>query len=283
MNCDFSLKPGQYLTYSRPPWIEPHIPSRTIVVLHIDPHVLAINKVSGVPVLPGGYFHENTILHLLKEKFGKEDIDRSTPVHRLGRGTSGVLLIARNKNSSQSLCRDFREHKMKKTYIAILSGIIQEDEFDVHQPIGKQTTSSMKLSSHHWVALDSGKTSHSHFKVLFRDPNQSITLCQVTITTGRPHQIRIHSAYAGHPLFRDPLYVRGGGVCDEAQASEDEEAFNEELKPKAPVPGDCGYFLHCWRMQFEHPTSKQTLAISCTPPPEMCSFFPGYDFGEDTK
>jgi len=96
---------------------------------------------------------------------------------------------------------------------------MEKDEYLVNQPIGQIKTSSIKYSSFFWVASDQGKPSTSHFKVLKRDFEKSISICEVTITTGRPHQIRIHSAFLGHPLFNDPLYVRGGGVCEMAQFS----------------------------------------------------------------
>jgi 23S rRNA pseudouridine1911/1915/1917 synthase len=78
------------------------------------------------------------------------------------------------------------------------------------------------------------------------------TLFSIEITTGRPHQIRIHMAYAGHPLIGDPLYEMGGG-----------------LKNHPGLPGDAGYFLHAERLQFAHPATGQRMTVTATPPPEL--------------
>lgn len=92
-NPDHPLKPNQRLVYFRPPWVEPAIPTREIQVLYSDEEVMVIDKPTKVPVLAGGFFFSNTIISILKEKYPEQQV--LAPVHRLGRGTTGALIVSK--------------------------------------------------------------------------------------------------------------------------------------------------------------------------------------------
>lgn len=254
---DTVLKPGQRLTYHRPPWLEPEVPLE-FDLLYADQDVIAIAKPSGLPVLPGGGFLEHTLLYQLKQRFPADD---PVPVHRLGRGTSGVLLVARSTLAKADLSRQWREvtvgrspqsRTLQKTYRALVADWSLPDEAELNFPIGKLPH---PVLGYIYGATPSGKPALSRVKVLHRRPNS--TVLEVEIFTGRPHQIRIHLAAAGHPLAGDPLY-EVGGVAKLGRSHE-----------PCPVPGDTGYHLHAHRLRFRHPRSGEAIEVVAEPPVKL--------------
>ncbi|MGK7932159.1 MAG: RluA family pseudouridine synthase [Microcystaceae cyanobacterium] len=238
---DTKLKAGQTLTYDRSPWQEPDVPL-SFKILHEDDHLLVINKPSGLPVLPGGNFLEHTLLHQLKHKFPHEKV---VPIHRLGRGTSGLILIGRSKLGRSYLTQQMRNRQIKKVYRTLIGKSHLPDSFTIDQPIGKIPYPSI---GYLYAATPEGKFAYSEGKVLER--TEQNTHLEVRILTGRPHQIRIHLAAIGYPLLGDPLYKVGGIP-----------KLNE--LEKLALPGDCGYFLHAYQLTFHHPQTHQLMNFIC--------------------
>lgn len=236
------LRGGQRLSWHRPPWEEPLVPL-TYAVLFEDEDLLAVAKPSGLPTLPGGGYLEHTLLALVRRR-----CPEASPVHRLGRGTSGVVLFACGAESRRNLCGALREHQMTKIYRALVQGSPALDAFIVDTPIG--SIPHPYLGSIH-AANPQGKPSRSHVRVLER--READSLVDVRIETGRPHQIRIHMASCGHPLAGDPLYIPGGGLRESQVA----------------LPGDEGYLLHAMKVTLLHPRSGASLTIECQPPPAL--------------
>jgi 23S rRNA pseudouridine1911/1915/1917 synthase len=235
------LRPGQSLVWRRPPWQEPPVPL-AFAVLHRDGDVLATAKPRGLPTVPNGGFLTHTLLHLVRRI-----VPGATPMHRLGRGTSGIVLFAATRSARSALARDFRDGRIEKTYRALVTGSPRESAFSVTAPIG--LVPHPRLGQVH-AAASHGRHAVSHVRVLARHGASS--LVEVQIPTGRPHQIRIHLAAAGHPLVGDPLYGIGGvPLADPA------------------LPGDGGYFLHAHRLRFTHPATGVTTTIECLPPPPL--------------
>lgn len=234
---DTSLRAGQVVTWVRPPWREPEAPLDW-VLLHEDDDLLGVDKPSGLPTLPGAGYLEHTLLALVRRRFPE-----ASPVHRLGRGTSGVVLFARNPSAAETLSRAWRERAVEKVYRALVEGEPGEDHFAVDVPIGP--VAHPALGTLH-AATDGGRPARSTVTVLERRGGES--LVEVAIETGRPHQIRIHMAASGHPLVGDSLYL-AGGAC----------------RPGA-VPGDSGYHLHALRIAFAHPRTGLPLRIESPPP-----------------
>lgn len=241
------LTRGDRLIYHRPSWEEPDVPI-DFGVLYEDDDVLAFSKPSGLPVLPGGLFLENTLLRLARHRFG----EGCSPVHRLGRGTSGAILFSRNPRAARVLASAMSERRILKVYLALASGTSMPDNFTVDAPIGPVPYRSPDTVN----AYDpDGRPSISHVRVLRRMPERDATLLEVTIPTGRPHQIRIHLSYAGYPLVGDPLY-RPGGLP--AQNARDDES--------AARPGETGYLLHSWKIRFPRPDGGGDMYVVCPPP-----------------
>jgi 23S rRNA pseudouridine1911/1915/1917 synthase len=251
LSPDQRIQAGWRLTYHRPPWREPDVP-REIRILYEDADLLAVAKPSGLPVLPGGGFLEHTLLHLLRGRV-PEGAELS-PVHRLGRGTSGLTIFARSPVARRRLSEDLREGRMRKIYRALASGISMPDAFEVDHPIGRVPYPGLRYL---YVAVKEGKPARTRCRVLFRDLGEDRTLLEVEIPTGRPHQIRIHLAVAGCPLAGDPLY-RPGGL----------PAATGEGTP-LPLPGDCGYHLHATTAVFVHPVTGRPMRITAPPPARL--------------
>jgi 23S rRNA pseudouridine1911/1915/1917 synthase len=234
------LRAGQRVSWRKPPWREPDAPL-SFALLHEDEHLLGVAKPSGLPTLPGGGFQDHTLLTLVRAH-----APGASPMHRLGRGTSGVVLFAKTPAAAQGIQAQWRERgAVRKRYRALIQGHPTADRFVVDQPIGP--VPDPLLGSLH-SASSGGKPSLSRFEVLER--RAGCSLVAVDIETGRPHQIRIHAAAAGHPLLGDPLYGLGGQRAPGSQAR----------------PGDLGYTLHAHRLCLRHPCLEVALELEAPAP-----------------
>lgn len=239
---DTLLKPGQHLSYHRPPWQEPTVPLN-IATIYEDELLLVVNKPSGLPVLPGGSFLQHTLLWQLRQRYLN-----AAPIHRLGRGTSGIMLIAKTKEARAHLSQQMRQRRLGKIYRALIGPTSNlPDQFTVTYPIGKIPYPQL---GYVYGADPDGLDAHSDCHVVQRKPNA--TLLDVAILTGRPHQIRIHLAAMDHPLLGDPLYVAGGQPHPDGTA----------------IPSDCGYWLHARQLSFSHPEGK-AMTLNCEPPSQL--------------
>ena len=232
------LRRGQTVVWHRPPWDEPEVPSG-FEILYEDEALVAVFKPSGLPTMPAGGFLQHTLMNLLRERYPE-----ASPLHRLGRSTSGIVLFARTHSAASTLGKAWRDHDVKKTYRALASGVTHADMFVIDAAIGPV---SHPLLGEVEAASESGKPSQSVAIVLERRVTE--TLFGVEIKTGRPHQSRVHLAYAGHPLVGDPLYAAGGSLLHHPG-----------------LPGDGGYLLHAEKLAFAHPTTGAPTTLVARPP-----------------
>jgi 23S rRNA pseudouridine1911/1915/1917 synthase len=235
-----SLAAGQTLVWNRPPWIEPDAPQH-FEVLFDDSHLLAVNKPGGLPTLPGGGFMENTLLRLVQKQ-----APRANPVHRLGRATTGIVLFAKTPQAAAALFANWNTPKIQKIYRALAQNIAEHDAYEIHTPIGLVPH---PLIGSVWAAHPDGKPSKSLAKVISRSP--STTTFEVSLHSGRPHQIRIHLASIGHPLVGDPLYGPTG----------------QPFENLPGLPGDGGYLLHAQFLKFHHPITGEPINLEAALPP----------------
>ena len=252
---DGPLAAGDQLAWHRPPWCEPLVPQHWDV-LHDDGDLHVIAKPSGLPVLPAGGFLDHTLLRLLERRWAGDPAGVPRPVHRLGRGTSGVLVCARRPASRAWLSRCLRDSTAtagdgcRKVYRTLLQpgrlALEVGDALELRTPIGRRPHPGLGQL---WAAAAEGDpgalAALSRLQLLERRPEAD--LAEVTIASGRPHQIRIHCAAAGAPLLGDPLYGPGG------------------LALAAALPGDGGYSLHALRVQLQRPDGSW-LVVEAPPP-----------------
>jgi 23S rRNA pseudouridine1911/1915/1917 synthase len=167
-------------------------------------------------------------------------------MHRLGRGTSGIVLFAPTARARKALQAAFQGEGTRKVYRTLCSGHPEAAAYTITAPIGEVPYVPLGLLH---AAQDGGRPSESRVTVL--EHREEASLVEVEIRTGRPHQIRIHLAWAGHPLVGDPLYGPGG----------------TPLPGTTAVPGDPGYLLHAHRLELNHPRTGEWITLTCQPPP----------------
>jgi len=231
---------GQALVWNRPPWMEADCP-RHFESLFEDAWLLAVNKPSGLPTIPGGGFLENTLLRLVQKQ-----VPEANPVHRLGRGTSGIVLFAKTAGAASGLSAAWNTRGVEKVYRAVAAGVAQRDEYEIVAPIGR--VGHPRLGTV-WAAKAGGKPARSLARVITR--GTGTTTFEVRLQSGRPHQIRIHLASIGHPLAGDPLYGPTG----------------EPLVDLPGLPGDGGYLLHAQFLTFRHPVTGESIHLEAALPP----------------
>jgi 23S rRNA pseudouridine1911/1915/1917 synthase len=236
------LRAGQHLIWNRPPWREPSVPLG-FALLYADADVLAVAKPSGLPTMPAGGFLTHTLFSQVRRRFPD-----ATAVHRLGRGTSGVVLFARSDQARRSLAAAWRAQQVERIYLGLVEGRVGRRRFAIDLPIGP--VPHPLLGTVHGASA-SGRSARTIVHTLRASDDAS--LVEVRIDTGRAHQIRIHLAAAGHPLVGDPLYGPGGLPRPGSRA----------------LPGDGGYLLHASRLLFPHPVTAVLTTIECAPPPRL--------------
>ena len=207
----YLLKEGDKIEFEAPPEEDLIIKPQNIslIVVYEDENMLVVNKPSGMLTHPTAQEHENTLVNALLYKYGEDlsDINgefRRGILHRLDRNTSGLLMIAKNNKAHEYLAEQIKNHTITKKYRAIVKGIIDEDEFEINAPIARNPNQPHKMT-----VKDDGKPSKTLVKVLERF--KDATYIELTLITGRTHQIRVHMKSINHPVYNDTLYGAGQG------------------------------------------------------------------------
>lgn len=254
------LRAGQQVLY-RKLHREPPV-DRSVRVLLLDDHLLVVDKPAHLPCHGDGAFVRNTLVHLLRQRFGDVHL-----VHRLDRETSGALVAARSAAARASLERQFGSGAVQKSYLAIVRGNVPAD-FVADGPIARAQGSRIALRRA--VAAGEGpsaKPAWTAFHVLRAGPR---SLLRCVPKTGRTHQIRVHLEHAGFPVFGDKLYGRPDA---------DFLAFVARVKqggdPREVPDGEPDrQLLHAHQLEFEHPASGQRVAVEAPPPAAMMRWAP---------
>lgn len=207
----YSLKDGDKIEFELPDDKEIKIEPQNIPlsIIYEDENMLVVNKPSGMLTHPTTLERENTLVNALLYKYGEDlsDINgefRRGILHRLDRNTSGLLMIAKNNKAHEFLANQIKEHKLTKKYRAIAKGVIKDDEFEINSPIGRNPNQPHKMA-----VREDGKPSKTIVKVLERF--KDATYLELTLITGRTHQIRVHLKSINHPIYNDTLYDAGQG------------------------------------------------------------------------
>ena len=222
-------------------------PAREFPLLLEDEHLLAIDKPAGVAVHGGSGVSFGVIEQLRQARPQAKLLEL---VHRLDRETSGILLVAKKRSTLKHLQDQFRERETGKTYLALVKGEWPTRLKVIDQPLHKYLLADGERRVKVTNKDDpDGMRSITLVKVAQR--LQGCTLLEVTIKTGRTHQIRVHLASHGHPIAGDDKYG--------------DFEWNKALQKQ----GLKRMFLHAWRLQFNHPASGERVALQAELPPEL--------------
>lgn len=178
-------------------------------IIYEDENMLVVNKPSGMLTHPTSNERENTLVNALLYQYGDNLSDvngefRRGILHRLDRNTSGLLMIAKNNRAHEFLAEQIKNHEIIKKYRAVLKGDYPADEDIIEMPIGRNTNQPHKM-----MVREDGKPSKTILKVIKRF--QEATYVELTLVTGRTHQIRVHTSYKKFPVYNDTLYGAGKG------------------------------------------------------------------------
>ena len=210
-------------------------------IIYEDEDMLVINKEKGIVVHPGNGNPDGTLANAVMAKCkgslsGIGGKIRPGIVHRIDKDTSGLIIVAKNDTAHLNLSKQIQDRKVKKTYIALVRGVIKENEATINMPIGRSSKDRKKMA----VTKD-GKEAITHFKVLKR--YNGFTLLEVKIETGRTHQIRVHLSEIGYPIVGDEVYSNG----------------------KNPF-GVKGQMLHAEKLELKHPRTGKDLTFEAPVP-----------------
>ena len=206
-------------------------------IVYEDEDIVIINKASGMVVHPASGNYENTLVNALIYRYNLDDTNvRSGIVHRIDKDTSGLVIVAKNDKTLELLTEMFKNKEIKKTYLAIVDGVINNKSGTINAPITRDVKDRKKMM----VGKD-GKNSITHFYVLKTFKNN--TYLSLNLETGRTHQIRVHMAYIGHPITNDKVYGK------------ENTSF--------------GQYLHASKLEFIHPITKKEIRVEAELPEEF--------------
>ena len=218
-----------------------------------DPDVIVVDKPAGLVVHPGAGHDGGTLVNGLLARYpeleGVGDPDRPGIVHRLDRGTSGLLVVARTEHAHQSLVSQMRSHEPERLYCALVWGHPEASSGVVDAPVGRSSRNPLRMT-----VTERGRPARTHYTVerRFAEP-APVALLTCRLETGRTHQIRVHLRAIGHAVVGDPTYGAG-----HAAAGRGRDVF-ELSRP----------FLHARSLSFRHPTSSETVKAESSLPPEL--------------
>ena len=212
-----------------------------IDIIYEDSDIIVVNKPKGMVVHPANGNPDGTLVNAIMA-ICKDSLSgiggeiRPGIVHRLDKDTSGLLIVAKNDKAHVNMSEQIKNHEVKKTYIALVRGIVKENEATIDMPIGRSCSDRKKM------AVDkNGRNAVTHIKVLKR--YDKYTLLEINIETGRTHQIRVHLSHIGYPIIGDYIYSNGKnefgvvGQCLHAKCLEFKHPVTgKEMKLEAPLP-----------------------------------------------
>ena len=216
-------------------------------VVYEDDDVIVVNKPVGMVVHPAPGHSDGTLVNALLHHCGDSLSGiggelRPGIVHRIDRDTSGLIIAAKNDFAHQALSAQLQDHSLCRTYEAVVIGNLREDSGTVNAPIDRNPKDRKKMA-----VVPGGRPAVTHWQVLERFPGYTYVRCR--LETGRTHQIRVHMAYIGHPLYGDTVYGA-----------------------KKAAPGMTGQCLHAVGLTFRHPRTGETVELSCPLNEEFTAF-----------
>ncbi len=216
-----------------------------LTILYEDPYLLVVDKPAGLVVHPAPGHPSGTLVNALLGRGGKLSTAAGAfkpgIVHRLDKDTSGLLLVAKDDETHRKLSEQFAASHVKKVYLALVKGRVEQDEGTIEAAIGRHPVKRQQMA----IRPDRGRRALTRYKVAKRFAQA--TLLELYPKTGRTHQLRVHLAHLGHPILGDARY---GGKAD-------------------PSSGFARQALHAHKLKFFHPAKKRWLEFTSPLPPDL--------------
>jgi 23S rRNA pseudouridine1911/1915/1917 synthase len=247
------VKGGQAISIDLPEPIEatPQPEALPLPILYQDADLIVVDKPAGMVVHPAAGHSSgtlvNALLHHVSDLSGIGGEKRPGIVHRLDRGTSGLMVVAKNDATHEELSRQFRDREVEKEYIALVWGLVQAGR-RIDAPIGRDPANRKKMSAR------ARRSREAVTRIVRAERLSVLTLVHVAIYTGRTHQIRVHLNAIGHPIVGDALY---GGV--HRRVPGDLRAVTHLERP----------FLHAARLAFKHPRDGRPMSFTSELPADL--------------
>ncbi len=237
---NYKLRIGDNINMTIP---DPQLPEAKpenipLEIVYEDEDLLVVNKPKNMVVHPAPGNYSGTLVNALLYHCGESlsginGVLRPGIVHRIDKDTSGLLIVAKNDFSHRLLAEQIKEHSFTRKYKSIVYGNLKNDEGTINAPIGRHPVDRKKMT----VTLKNSREAVTHYKVLERF--NGFTFVELTLETGRTHQIRVHMSYIGHPVAGDPVYG-----------------------PKKVITSLGGQCLHAYYISFVHPRTGDILTLS---------------------
>jgi 23S rRNA pseudouridine1911/1915/1917 synthase len=225
--------------------VDPTAEPIPLEVVYEDEDIAVINKPAGMVVHPAPGHYTGTLVHALLGRGGtwsaSGGVSRPGIVHRLDKGTSGLIVVARNDASHRALASQLEHRTLSRTYLAVVRGRIKDDAGELEGPIGRHPKERKRMA-----VVEGGRFARTRYAVVERKGTHTLLRCE--LETGRTHQIRVHLAALGHPVAGDDDY---GG---------------REAGLERPL-------LHAWRLRLRHPRTKAEMNFEVAPPEDFESFW----------
>jgi len=216
-------------------------------IVYEDVDLAVINKPAGMVVHPAPGHHTGTLVHALLGRGGGWSavggVSRPGIVHRLDKGTSGLIVVARNDASHRALSSQLKDRSLSRTYMAIVRGLVKDEAGELEGPIGRDPKERKRMA-----VVSGGRFARTRYQVVERRGGHTLLRCD--LDTGRTHQIRVHVAALGYPVTGDAEY--GGG----------------EAGVSRPL-------LHAWRLRLRHPRTGEEMNFEAPPPSDFNEFWAG--------
>ena len=247
------VKAGQEVVVDVPEPTEatPRPEALDLPILYQDEDVIVVDKPAGMVVHPAAGHEDgtlvNALLHHVHDLSGIGGEKRPGIVHRLDRGTSGLIVAAKNDRAHEELARQFHDREVEKEYIALVWGVVQAGR-RIDEPIGRDPVNRKKMSAR------ARRSREAVTRIVRAEHLPGLTLARIAIHTGRTHQIRVHLSAIGHPIVGDALY---GGV--HRRVAHDIRAVSRLERP----------FLHAAHLVFKHPADGRRMEFTSPLPEDL--------------
>ncbi len=229
-----------------------------LAIVYEDADLLVVDKAAGMIVHPAPGVQDgtlvNALLHHCRDLSGINGVLRPGIVHRLDKETSGLLVVAKNDIAHRTLAARLQAHEIERRYLALVWGVYREDGGRVEAPIDRNPKNRKKMA-----VVEGGRAAATNFSVVERCPFTTLVECQ--LETGRTHQIRVHMAHIGHPVFGDPVY--GGRTQTEGIRPE----YRRQAKWMLGLIKRQA--LHAKELRFAHPITGVAMEFAVEPPEDM--------------